>query len=276
MPMEKIIDVFDNECQELVDNDIDWIHLNIGGEGTGKSTFGIHFGQTVQHEPPFNIEGITHGYPEFTHRLDTAPQGTAVHCDEGGDVFLSRESMSKPRADILKQMMKIRAKNLFVIINISDLSLLEGYLKNFRVKSLTRTKMYYRNGRYYKGYVEIYDKNQCRLIHKDANGKMRFPKPAAVDTFDAFPKDDPLWVAYRKKDDDYKLLQKKERLEKTKEHPIKKFFGNDDELLKKELIRRIEKRYSTQYAYQIITDALNKGIILKKERGKLKYFKLLK
>lgn len=271
--LDKLKEVFTNECSELVRDDVDWVHINCGDEGGGKSTFAIQLCKMAN--PDFCIDDITLGYDEFTHRLDTAPQGSAILCDEGGDVFLSREALGKPRASSLKQLMKIRAKNFFVVINISDIALLEHYLKSFRLKSLTKVRMYYRNGVLSKGHVEIFTKEQARRIHKDTQGNIKFPKPADTDRFLAFPKDDPFWIAYDEKSGLYKKLQEKGREKLRQEHPIKKYFGNDVELLKEELIKRITKDYTVQYAYKLIKDSLNKRVILIKERGKLNYLKLL-
>jgi hypothetical protein len=272
MDLEKIRTVFTDECEgELIPYDVDWVHINCGDEGAGKSTLAMKLCQMAN--PNFGIDDITLGYDEFTHRLDTAPQGSAILCDEGGDVFLSRESLGKPRASSLKQLMKIRAKNFFVVINISDISLLEHYLKTFRLKSLTRVKMYYRNRIISKGHVEFYIKEQARRIYKDSQGNIKFPKPADTDRFDRFPADDPLWVAYSEKSGTYKKLQEKQRAKARQEHPIKKYFEGYKEVLKSEMIKRIGKDQANPY--RLIRNALTNRIVSETQRGKLTYLTLL-
>lgn len=258
-------------CDFLINNKTDFVDITTGDEGAGKSTYS--FIKCRLANPNFCIDDITLGYAEFTKRLDTAPRGSAIECDEGGDVFLSRMALSKQNVKALQQFMKIREKNFFICINISDLSLLERYLKNHRLKCLTKVKTIYRNRTLTRGMVEFYTKRQAKRIYKDAQGNIKFPKPAGRDTFSEIPQDDPLWIAYKEKKDAYLNIQKKEREIAKTEHPIKKYFKGYTEVLKSEMLKRISKDYANPY--RLIRDALTNRVVSEVQRGKLTYLTLL-
>ncbi len=205
--MKHLQKIFGGMCQILRENNLDWVHLNIGTEGSGKTTLSFHLCELAN--PNLLIDDITFGVDEFINRLDTAPIGEAISCDEGGDAFMSAESLTRRRIEAKKQLLKIREKNFFICINISDISLLDRYLKTFRVRSMTRVKMSYKNGVIRRGLCEIYTRKQVRRIYKNPEGVVKFPQPAGMDSFPIYKK--PLWEEYLKKKYDYLRMQKKKR-----------------------------------------------------------------
>jgi hypothetical protein len=269
--MQLTREVYTNKCEFLVKNNTDWIDIGCGDERAGKTTYSIIKCRLAN--PNFWIDDITLGLEEFVKRLDTAPQGSAILCDEGGDAFLSRLALSRPQVKALQQFMKIGEKNYFVCVNISDLGLLERYLKNHRLRCLTKVKTKYKNGVLTRGIVEFYTKKQAKRVYKDTQGNIRFPKPIGMDSFPSIAKDDPLWIEYKKKKNAYLKILETDR--KKQEHRIVKYFKGYREVLKSEIITRMKDNMTEQNAYRVIKDAIANRIILEKERGKFTYLTLL-
>jgi hypothetical protein len=270
--MKILREIYTNKCEFLVKNNTDWIDIGCGDERAGKTTLSIVKCRLAN--PAFCIDDITLGLPEFMARLDTAPRGSAICCDEGGDAFLSRLALSKSQVKALQQFMKIGEKNYFISINISDLSLLERYLKNHRLRCLTKVKTQYKYGVLTRGVCEIFTKRQAKRIYKDTSGNIKFPQPVGIDTFPMIPRDDPLWIAYKQKKDAYLKIQEKDR-EKKQDHPIVKYFKGYTEVLKSEVLARITKDYSTNHAYRLLRDAITNRVVVEAQRGKLTYLTLL-
>jgi hypothetical protein len=255
----------------LILNNIDWIDITTGDERAGKTT--LSYIKCRLANPNFGVDDYTLGLEEFLKRIDTCPQGSAVLCDEGGDAFISKLAMSRKSIKATQQLMKIGEKNLFICINISDLSLLERYIKNHRLKCLCRVRIKYKNGVLTRGIVEIYTRKQTRQIRKTVDGNMKYPKPAGVDVFSAIPEDDPLWIACKAKKDVYiKFKRKEKEVEDIIDEMCRKY-GKESIISRTTISNEIvkKKQIKTRQARNIITSAINSGKIAVVNRGRLQF-----
>ncbi|QLJ53504.1 MAG: hypothetical protein Sv326_1329 (plasmid) [Candidatus Fermentimicrarchaeum limneticum] len=270
--MQLIKNVYEGASNFLMQNNTDWIDINCGDERAGKTT--LSFIKCKLANPNFSIDDVTLGLDEFIKRLDTAPRGSAVLCDEGGDAFLSRLALSRPRVKVLQQFMKIGEKNYFICINISDIGLLEKYLKNHRLRTLTKVKTRYKNGVLTRGICEFYTKKQAKRIRKTVEGNIKFPKPVDVDIFQAFPENDPLWIAYKQKKNAYLKIKEKEREAEDIVIEVMKPYGGMI-VSRKRVILEIakKKKITTRQARNILKEAIEKGIVSLINRRKVKYGK---
>jgi hypothetical protein len=265
-------EVYEGKSAFLVENDLDWIDVNCGDERGGKTTYGYIKCRLVNSN--FGIEDYTLGLEALMRRLDTAPKGSAILVDEGGDAFLSRLALSKPRAKILQQFMKIGEKNLFICINISDISLLEKYLKNHRLRTLTKIKTHYKNGVLTRGIVEFYGRKQAKKIRKTVEGNIQFPKPIAVDAFYRVPKDDPLWAECYKRKKAYLKIKEEERETEDIVIEVMKPYGGMI-VSRKKVVSDIakKKKITTRQARNILKDAIERGMVSLINRRKVKFGK---
>jgi ABC-type cobalamin/Fe3+-siderophores transport system ATPase subunit len=208
--MREIDKLFNNRCEWLRRNNRDMVVIVCGNEGAGKSTFALKICSMAS--PLFSANNVLYGYEEFANFLDTSPPNQSIQIDESGDFLLARESMAKERRDFLKRMMKVRSANHFLVFVISDLTLLEKYIKSFRASMLCKVVNKYdsKTGDAIRGIVEIYSKKRMKHLPKDsASGSILWHKvrPNIVERFGAVRGE--LWDKYWAKRIKYSDRQKK-------------------------------------------------------------------
>jgi hypothetical protein len=172
---------------------MDWVHCNTGREGSGKTTLAML--SCMQFEN-FCVDNIAFTGKEFHHLLLKVPEGSAVLFDEGAEGLFSRDSMNKFNKMIVKTLMAIRGRNLFIVINIPDFTSLDRGLRNRRVMSLSETRYVVGKDMLMKrGIMHFYDASKLDSYYRDDRGLLHAPQPTWVDTFHSI-EEEPIWQEY--------------------------------------------------------------------------------
>lgn len=160
-----IKDRFDNKViKDLQKNDKDCIIAIDGKEGSGKSTLGLQWCKYI--DPSFNLSRVVFTPEEFREAIYNAKKGQAIMFDEAFTGFSSRAALSGVNRTLISLMMQIRQKNLFIVIILPTVFLLDRYISLFRTRILVH--VYENNGR--RGYFRVYSSKKKRflIMHKDA------------------------------------------------------------------------------------------------------------
>lgn len=115
----------------------DWVHMNYGIEGSGKSTLGMYACTKV--DPSFNIDRIVFTMDQFKEALKDVKRGQAIMADEMAELMFSRDWNTKESKELVKYMMIMRHRNAFLWMNIPDFKYVDVYVRQGRLRSLTRT-----------------------------------------------------------------------------------------------------------------------------------------
>lgn len=208
--------------------DFDWVHANAGREGTGKSTLGIHICRMV--DPTFNNSRIAFTPIEFYKALLSAPRYSAVMFDEGGEGLYSRDSASRFNKILIKQMMMIRGRNLFILINIPDFTVLDKGLRSRRVLSLTETIAFPNPVTWdlERGLYDFFTADVLDQYYRDEFGRMFRPEPTFTGVFGSL-ESDPIYPGYKIKKDELYVKRAKEATKITAREIKKLEKGDNDE-----------------------------------------------
>ncbi len=132
---------------------LDWWTIIVGPEGSGKSTFAVDyiyeyckaveritglevdFVATAKKFTIFDDFDLMRVIFKINPRLD---RYQFIFGDEGANIFLNRESVSRTRRMAVKFMNVMRFLRCFVVVCTVDLSQLDVILREHRIKSLVR------------------------------------------------------------------------------------------------------------------------------------------
>jgi len=112
--------------------DFDWVWIVDGVEGCGKSVFALQLAKIL--DPTFNLSRVCMTPQEFTRAILKAGKGQCVVFDEAFTGLSSRASLTEINRLIVSLMMEMRQKNLFVIIVMPTIFLLDRYVAIFRAR----------------------------------------------------------------------------------------------------------------------------------------------
>ena len=160
---------------KLLRKDWDWLHVVTGYEGVGKSSLAMQM--CIAIDPSFNIGSICFTADEFMRAVDRAKKYQAILADEGSEFLLSRDAMKRENRDAVKLFTQMRSKNLFIVICIPNIMILDSYVREHRIRSMTRVVR--------RGAFEFYSGKLCKMIKKD--GKTRQIIYPQTNFFDGFP-----------------------------------------------------------------------------------------
>lgn len=124
---------------KLKKKDFDWVWVVDGSEGSGKSVFSMQLARVV--DPSFCLERVCMTPEEFTKAVIKAEQGQAVVFDEGFTGLSSRASLTEINRLMVSLMMEMRQKNLFIIVVMPTIFLLDRYVALFRARGLFHVYM---------------------------------------------------------------------------------------------------------------------------------------
>lgn len=148
----------DKVIPSLHDKDKDYVLVFDGKEGAGKSTFAFQTGKYV--DPSLDLSRIVFGPEAFREAILKAKKGQCIIYDEAFTGFSSRASLSPVNRVLVSLSMQMRQKNLFIIIVLPTIFLLDKYMALFRTKALIH--VYENHGR--RGYFMIFNSNKKKLL----------------------------------------------------------------------------------------------------------------
>lgn len=156
---------------KLEKKDFDWIWVVDGGEGTGKSQFSMGLCKLV--DPTFNLDRVCMTPNEFTKAIVNAKPRQAVLFDEGFTGLSSRQSLSEINRLIVSLIMEMRQKNLFVVIAMPTIFLLDRYVALFRARGLFH--IYTKDGR--RGRWVYFNNKSKKLLYIYGKKLFNYSKP---------------------------------------------------------------------------------------------------
>lgn len=133
----------DKELYRRIENNIkpkiekkdnDWFWIVDGGEGAGKSVFAMQLAKVL--DPSFCLERVCMIPEEFTKAVIRAKKGECIVFDEAFTGLSSRSSLSEINRLIVSLCMEMRQKNLFIIVVMPTIFMLDRYVALFRAKGL--------------------------------------------------------------------------------------------------------------------------------------------
>ncbi len=143
--------VDDKIIPALRQQDKDYVICVDGREGAGKSWFAFQLGKAV--DPTLGISRVVFSPDDFRAAILRAKKGQCIIYDEAFTGYSSRSSLSPVNRVLVSLAMQMRQKNLFIIIVLPTIFLLDKYMAMFRTKGLFH--VYESDGR--RGYFRFYN-----------------------------------------------------------------------------------------------------------------------
>lgn len=177
----------------IIEKDLDWINIIVGGEGIGKSTLAIIV--CMLFDSKFSVDNIVFSTEELVEQIKKSYPGMAILIDEGALMFFTRDAMSKETKRGVRIMTGIRGYNLFLIVNIPNFWILDKYMREHRVKSVMRVVK--------RGWFWYFGPKKVKMITRDKKKNYKTVWPD-WDYRDSFPKEfnedfKKIWGAYLEK-----------------------------------------------------------------------------
>lgn len=151
---------------DLRDKDKDCIIAVDGKEGSGKSTLGLQWCKYI--DPTFNLKRVVFTPEEFREVIYEAKKGQAIMFDEAFTGFSSRAALSGVNRTLISLMMQIRQKNLFIVVVLPTIFLLDKYISIFRTRVLVH--VYENKGR--RGFFRVYSSKKKRMLIMNKEAKV--------------------------------------------------------------------------------------------------------
>lgn len=129
-----------------------------GYEGAGKSTFAFQLGKLV--DPTLNLDRVVFSPDDFREAVLKAKKAQCVVYDEAFTGFSSRSSLSPINKVLVSLAMQMRQKNLFIIIVLPTIFMLDRYIAIMRAKALFH--VYENKG--VRGYYRVFNRKKKRML----------------------------------------------------------------------------------------------------------------
>jgi len=129
-----------------------------GREGSGKSTLALQIGKYV--DPTLDLNRIVFSPEDFREAILKAKKGQCIIYDEAFTGFSSRASLSPINKVLVSLAMQMRQKNLFIIIVMPTIFLLDRYIAMFRAVALIH--VFESKGQ--RGYFKLYNFNKKKAL----------------------------------------------------------------------------------------------------------------
>ncbi len=196
--MEKIESNLDLVEEHMENNDQDWVHVTVGGEGNGKST--LNAAMSFYFDDSFSAERMHIDGQEFRNQAMNLETMNAISHDEAIESMYKREAMAEEVKKMIKFLRKCRYLQLFITLSLPSLTELDRSLwdpsktDEPRVKSIGRVVD--------QGWVHFYSQSKFSKIETNTNEGTNWPEPDYRDGFPNLKKERPsFWEEYMEKKD---------------------------------------------------------------------------
>ncbi len=147
-----------NVVRALQKENKDCVLVIDGKEGSGKSTFAMQIGKYV--DPTLDISRVVFSPSDFREAILKAKKGQCIIYDEAFTGFSSRASLSPINRVLVSLSMQMRQKNLFILIVLPTIYLLDKYMAMFRTKALIH--VFESKGN--RGYFRLFNSKKKKLL----------------------------------------------------------------------------------------------------------------
>lgn len=195
------------DIARLLRQDRDWLNINDGYEGTGKSNSSFWLCLFV--DPlfyPRNLDQDTYlkdilfQATDILNAIKYSKPYEAKNLDEGTKALFAREAMKDKNIDLIKTLTLCRQKNQFLNINAPTIWILDPYVRNFRVKTWHHNFEEYEK----RGFVKLFKKRESMWKVDpwfDLRAETELPRF-----------DNELWDCYLTKKDQYSVQDHKSQM----------------------------------------------------------------
>ena len=161
----------------LKTHDKDYVICVDGREGSGKSWFSFQLGKAV--DPTLNLSRVVFSPEDFREAILRAKKGQCIIYDEAFTGYSSRSSLSPVNRVLVSLAMQMRQKNLFIIIVLPTIFLLDKYMAMFRTKGLFH--VFESKGR--RGYFRFYNSRVKKYLILAGQKTMSYKHKTVKTTF---------------------------------------------------------------------------------------------
>lgn len=138
--------------------DFDYVLAVDGEEGSGKSVFTFQIAKVL--DPNFDLSQVCFSPQQFISAVTKARKHSCIVFDEAFTGLSSRASLSEVNQLLVSLMMEMRQKNLYIIIVMPSIFMLERYVALHRAKGLLH--LYMRDGK--RGYWGFYNRERVKRL----------------------------------------------------------------------------------------------------------------
>lgn len=167
-----IVEMLNSAKALVLEKDWDRVYLIDGNEGAGKSLLGLQLGYFF--DKTLDISRITFSGQEFSKAIANAKKNQVVIFDEAFNGLSSSGATSKLNRLLVSKLMECRQKNLFIIIILPTIFLLQKYAAIFRSKGLFHVYSL-KNGT--RGYYKYYNYQSKKLLYLLGKKMYSYQKP---------------------------------------------------------------------------------------------------
>ena len=195
--------------KDVTKKDKDKVYVIDGTEGAGKSVLAMQLAKKLDHT--FCLDRVVMNAIDFTHAIAQAKRFQCIVFDEAYSGLSSRTALSEINHLLVSLMMEMRQKNLFVIIVLPTIFLLDKYVALWRARGLFHVYEFKGN----RGFWVYYNNKKKKVLYllgkKDYSYNIKNAKSKFKGRFlDAYVVDE---AEYRKKKK--KALESRDRRTKS-------------------------------------------------------------
>lgn len=156
---------------DIEQKDSDVTFIVDGNERVGKSVFAMQLAKKC--DPNFCIERVCLTPNSFRSAILAANKGECVIYDEAHSGFSAKRTMSKINKLLVDMMMEIGQKNLYVIVVLPTIFMLEKYVAIFRARGLFHI---YKKGNN-RGYWCYFGRQKKKMLYILGKKLLSYSKP---------------------------------------------------------------------------------------------------
>jgi len=147
-----------NVIKALEKENKDCVMIVDGREGSGKSTLAMQIGKYC--DPTLDLSRIVFSPEDFREAILKSKKGQCIVYDEAFTGFSSRGSLSPINKVLVSLAMQMRQKNLFIIIVLPTIFMLDKYMAMHRTKALIH--VFESKGN--RGYFRLFNDKKKKLL----------------------------------------------------------------------------------------------------------------
>ena len=125
-------------------------------------------------DPTFNLDRIVFSGEKFEQAIKNAEKHQCIVFDEAFNGLDSTGATTKLNRFIVRKLMECRQKNLFIIIILPTIFLLQKYAAIFRSKALFHV---YATAKGIRGYYRVYNKFNKKMLYILGKKLYSYSKP---------------------------------------------------------------------------------------------------